>query len=251
MRTPIVAGNWKLNGTRESAVKLATEVVAGATDAAVEVIVCPVYVHLAEVQQMLQEGQVKLGAQDAAAQESGAFTGEVSAPMLAEYGCGYVILGHSERRSLFGDSDEVVVEKFLAVQKAGLTPILCVGEQLDERESGVTEAVVGRQLGALLERAGADVLENAVVAYEPVWAIGTGKTATPQQAQDVHAFIRQKVGEHNADVAAGLRILYGGSVKPGNAAELFGMTDIDGGLIGGAALDSQDFLAICQAASGT
>ncbi|MCB1757034.1 MAG: triose-phosphate isomerase, partial [Gammaproteobacteria bacterium] len=248
MRTPMVAGNWKLNGTRASAVSLAADIVKGVQGDQVEVLVCPVYVHIPEVQTALQGSAVKLGAQDAASQGEGAYTGEVSAAMLAEFGCDYVILGHSERRSLFGDADDVVAQKFLAVQKAGLVPVLCVGESLDERESGVTEEVVGRQLDAVIEQAGIAALDNCVVAYEPVWAIGTGKTATPEQAQDVHAFIRNKVAGLDVGVAAKLRILYGGSVKPDNARELFGMADIDGGLIGGAALKAGDFLVICDAA---
>ena len=251
MRTPLVAGNWKLNGTRESAVSLATEIVQGVKDESVEVLVCPVYVHIADVQQAVASSAVKLGAQDAAIQDSGAFTGEVSAQMLSEFGCEYVILGHSERRSLFGDEDKVVADKFATVQDAGLTPVLCVGETLEERESGITEEVIARQLDAVIERAGVEALARSVVAYEPVWAIGTGKTATPEQAQQVHAFIREKITALDSNVAEGLRILYGGSVKPDNAAELFGMADIDGGLIGGAALKSADFLAICEAASGS
>lgn len=251
MRTPMVAGNWKLNGTRESAVTLATDIMKGVEGDSVEVLVCPVYVHIPDVKTAIQGSGIKLGAQDAAIQESGAFTGEVSAQMLSEYGCEYIVLGHSERRSMFGDSDQVVADKFVSVQKAGLVPVLCVGETLEERESGITEDVIARQLDAVLETSGVNALENSVLAYEPVWAIGTGMTASPEQAQQVHEFIRNKISGLNADVAGGLRILYGGSVKPDNAAELFGMNDIDGGLIGGAALKSEDFLAICSAASGS
>lgn len=250
MRKPMVAGNWKLNGSQSSVTTLAQEIVAGCQELdQVEVLVCPVYVHIPMVQGIVDGKGVALGAQDASIQDTGAFTGEVSSDMLSEFGCGYVIIGHSERRSLFGDSNEVVAQKFVSVQKAGLTPVLCVGESLEERESGVTEQIVGEQLDAVISLAGIEALAQSVIAYEPVWAIGTGKTASPQQAQDVHAFIRNKLSQVNADVAAGVRVLYGGSVKPDNAQELFSMEDIDGGLIGGASLKSEDFLAICQAAT--
>lgn len=250
MRSPIVAGNWKLNGSRESAGKLAREVSATLISG-VEVIVCPVTVHLADVRQIVDGSSVKLGAQNACADESGAFTGEVSSTMLAEFGCEYVIIGHSERRSLFGETDQACAERHQAVKTAGLIPIFCVGESLEERESGKTMAVVERQLQAVFDVAGADAFNNAVVAYEPVWAIGTGKTASPEQAQEVHQSIRQFVAAQNSQSADALRLLYGGSVNPGNAAELFAKTDIDGGLIGGAALKSEDFLAVCNAASAT
>lgn len=249
MRTPMVAGNWKLNGTRASAVDLAKDIVKGCSGSAVEVLVCPVYVHLSDVAEVVSSSVVKLGAQNSAVAQEGAFTGEVAAGMLGEFGCEYVILGHSERRSMFGDTDALVAEKFLSVQKAGLIPVLCVGETLEEREAGDAEKIIAAQLDAVIEVAGIAALAASVVAYEPVWAIGTGKTASPQQAQDVHGFIRKKLAVLDADVADGLRVLYGGSVKPGNAEELFSMTDIDGGLIGGAALNSDDFLAICAAAS--
>lgn len=250
MRSPIVAGNWKLNGSRESAGKLAREVSASAVSG-VEVIVCPVSVHLADVGQIVAPTGVKLGAQNACANESGAYTGEVSSTMLAEFGCEYVIVGHSERRSLFGETDTACAERHQAVKSAGLTPIFCVGESLDEREAGDTMAVVERQLQAVFDLAGSDAFDGAVVAYEPVWAIGTGKTASPEQAQDVHQSIRQFVAAQNSQSADALRLLYGGSVNPGNAAELFAKPDIDGGLIGGAALKSTDFLAVCNAASAT
>ena len=245
MRTPIVAGNWKLNGTRASAVSLAQSVVEGLAqlDSALQVIVCPTFVHLGEVAAVVAGTPLALVAQDAADQQSGAFTGEVSAPMLAEYGCRYVIVGHSERRHVYGESDTLTAAKYAAVLAGGLTPIYCVGETLEERESEATEAVIARQLRAVRDLAGDACFAEAVIAYEPVWAIGTGRTATPQQAQDVHSFIRGEVGD-----AQSLRILYGGSVKPDNAAELFAMPDIDGGLIGGAALQAADFLAICAAA---
>jgi triosephosphate isomerase len=210
--------------------------------------VCVPYPYLAQAQAALQGSNVAWGAQNLSQYEQGAYTGEVASPMLNDFGCRYVIIGHSERRALFHDSDEIVAAKFDAAVKAGLTPIFCVGETLAEREAGVTEQVVARQLDAVLNHAGAQVVAKAVVAYEPVWAIGTGKTASPEQAQAVHAFIRQRVAQLDASVAQGLRLLYGGSVKPGNAVELFAMPDIDGGLIGGASLVAEEFVAICRAA---
>ncbi len=249
MRLPIVAGNWKLNGSRESVSSLAREIVATPVSD-VEVVVCPVAVHLSDVASVLEGSDVKLGAQNAAAAESGAYTGEVAAPMLAEYGCTHVIIGHSERRSLFGDTEASCAERHQAVLAAGLTPIFCVGESLEEREAGTTVEVVGKQLQAAFDLIGSNAFSNAVVAYEPVWAIGTGKTATPEQAQEIHEAIRGMVAAHDNEAADKLRILYGGSVNAGNANDLFAKPDIDGGLIGGAALKSADFLAICQAAAG-
>ena len=198
-------------------------------------------------QDLLANSSIAVGAQDVSEQDSGAFTGEVSAPMLKEFGCTCVIVGHSERRALYGEKDDDTARKFAAARKQGLTPILCVGESLEEREQGITEAVVARQLDAVIALEGVTALADAVIAYEPVWAIGTGKTATPQQAQDVHAFIRGKIAVLDASVAEKVQILYGGSVKGSNAAELFAMPDIDGGLIGGASLNAQEFLAICEA----
>ncbi len=250
MRMPMVAGNWKLNGTRKSAESLAQNIVGGTQNLnGVEVLICPVYVHIPIVQKIVESSDVKLGAQDASIEEYGAFTGEVSTSMLSEFDCQYVIIGHSERRSMFADTNDVVAQKFMSVQKVGLVPILCVGESLEERETGFTEKVVDEQLDAVITLVGVNAFANCVVAYEPVWAIGTGKTASPKQAQDIHAFIRAKFNTLDSKVADDLRLLYGGSVKPGNAEELFSMTDIDGGLIGGAALDGDDFLAICSAAS--
>lgn len=248
MRLPIVAGNWKLNGSRASASTLAREIAAQPV-AGVEVIVCPVAVHLDAVARDLENSAVKLGAQNAAAQDSGAFTGEVAVPMLAESGCEYVIIGHSERRSLFGEDEKSCAERFAAVVRGGLIPIFCVGESLEQRESGNTMAVVQQQLQAVFDLSGASAFSNAVIAYEPVWAIGTGKTASPDQAQEVHQFIRGFVAGQDQANAQAVRILYGGSVNPGNAAELFAKADIDGGLIGGAALKSEDFLSVCNAAS--
>ena len=212
------------------------------------VAVCVPYPYLAQAQAALDGSSVAWGAQDVSEHAQGAWTGEVSGSMLAEFGCRYVLVGHSERRSFFGDTDAVVAAKFAAVLKAGLTPILCVGESLTEREAGITGDVVTRQIDAVLEMNGIDAFARAVVAYEPVWAIGTGRTASPEQAQEVHALIRARFARDSADVAAGLRILYGGSVKANNAVELFGQADIDGGLIGGASLVAADFLAICAAA---
>lgn len=252
MRTPMVAGNWKLNGTRESAVALASDVASAAANGvakSVDVVVCPVSVHLADVSKALEGTGTRLGAQNACAEEKGAFTGEVASSMLAEFGCEYVIIGHSERRSLFGDTNESCAARHKAVAAAGLTPIFCVGETLDDREADNTMAVVEAQLQAVFDVCGDNGFATAVIAYEPVWAIGTGKTATPDQAQEVHAKIREFVAARDQATASKIRILYGGSMNPGNAAELIGKPDIDGGLIGGAALKSADFLAICQAAA--
>jgi triosephosphate isomerase len=251
MRTKLVAGNWKLNGSREANQRLVTgilEQLESAGDAGV--LLCPPYVYLPQVAVLITGSGIKLGAQDVAQQEKGAYTGEVSAPMLAETGCTHVIIGHSERRAAFGDTDEIVAEKFVAACGAGLIPILCVGETQQEREDGVTMEVVERQLGAVLDRAGSAAMGSAIVAYEPVWAIGTGLTATPAQAQEVHARIRSVVAAADVKIAGDLKILYGGSVKGANASELFAMEDIDGGLIGGASLDADEFMAICRAAAG-
>lgn len=247
-RQPLIAGNWKLNGSRQSAVELATAVSAGCGQLSCEVLVCPTSVHICDVLGVVGNTALHLGAQNCAEATDGAFTGEVSATMLAEYGCEYVILGHSERRAMYHESSDIVAAKCKAVQEAGLTPILCVGETLDEREAGQVEPVIAGQLDAVLNQSGVQAFEKMVVAYEPVWAIGTGKTATPEQAQDVHAMIRARIASHDNATAQALRILYGGSVKPDNAATLFSQVDIDGGLIGGAALDAESFLAICEAA---
>ena len=250
MRQTLVAGNWKMHGTRAGVADLIEAVKDGmASVGGTRLAVCPPFIYLSEVAQLIQGSAIALGAQDLCPEAGeGAYTGEVSGAMLQDVGCTYVIVGHSERRAFYGEDDNVVSRKFFAAQAAGLTPILCVGEQLQERESGDTEAVVARQIDAILSQEGGVIaLAKAVIAYEPVWAIGTGRTATPQQAQDVHAFIRGRVAEHDHVVASGVQILYGGSVKAGNAAELFAMPDIDGGLIGGASLDAEQFLAICRA----
>lgn len=248
MRRKLVAGNWKMNGSLAQNAGLLDAVRSGAENLRnVDCAVCVPFPYLSQAQDKLSGSAVKWGAQDVHQLEKGAYTGEVSASMLCDFGCTYVIVGHSERRAYFGESSALVAEKFLSAQRAGLTPILCVGETLEQRENGITEAVVSEQLDALIQLGGAGALRNAVVAYEPVWAIGTGKTASSGQAQAVHAFIRQRVASHDGQVASGLCILYGGSVKANNAAELFAMPDIDGGLIGGASLAADEFLAICRA----
>jgi triosephosphate isomerase (TIM) len=249
MRRAMVAGNWKMNGSQAEAAALLDGVSLGlAAVKQAEVVVCPPFILIPPVAARLKGSRIAWGGQDLNANTSGAFTGEVSGAMLKDFGCTYVIVGHSERRALYGDTDQGVALKFKAAQAVGLIPILCVGETLDEREANATETVVARQLDAVLALTGIDSLAQAVIAYEPVWAIGTGRTATPQQAQAVHKFIRARLADKNAAVAQGLRLLYGGSVKGANAQELFGQPDIDGGLIGGASLNAADFLAICHAA---
>lgn len=235
-------GNLRENAALLEAIK------AGVGGLACEVAVCAPYPYLGQLQSILSGSAVTWGAQSVSQYAVGAYTGEVSASMLLDFGCRYVLVGHSERRSLFGETDGVVAAKFEAAQKAGLIPVLCVGETLAEREAGETSAVVGRQLVAVIDRLGVAALKNAVLAYEPVWAIGTGVTASSVQAQEVHAELRERVARLDVSVAGDLRILYGGSVKPQNAQELFAQADIDGGLIGGAALVAGDFLAICRAA---
>ena len=248
-RRPIVAGNWKMHGTRSDNARLIEEITSGyPADPAADCIVCPPFVYLQEVGRELRDSALLLGAQDVCADTHGAFTGEVSAAMLKDVGCQYVIVGHSERRLLYRESDQLVARKFAGAQAKALVPILCVGEQLADREGGRTQDVVARQLDAVLELCGAQTLERAVIAYEPVWAIGTGRNATPEQAQEVHAFIRARIATRDATIARGTRILYGGSVKASNAAELFAMPDVDGGLIGGASLKADEFLAILAAA---
>ena len=250
MRQPLVAGNWKMNGSTDSVNTLIEGLKAGiATVTTAEMAVCPPYVYIPQVAAMLAGTPITFGGQDVSDQEAGAYTGEVAPGMLADIGCKYAIVGHSERRSIYGESDEFTASKFAAARKAGLVLILCVGELLEEREQGITEQVVERQLDAVIDLEGIAAFGSAVIAYEPVWAIGTGKTATPDQAQDVHAFIRGKLAGLDKAVADGVRILYGGSMNPGNAAELLAMQDIDGGLIGGASLKPDDFLAIGQAAN--
>jgi triosephosphate isomerase len=248
-RRPFVAGNWKMNGSRAESAALLAALKAGVSNASkAEVAVCPPFILIPLAAEKLAGSAVAWGGQNLNVNKSGAFTGEVSGPMLKDYGCAYVIVGHSERRALYGESDAVVAEKYGAAQAHGLTPILCVGETLAEREANQTESVVARQLDAVLAKHGVASLKKAIIAYEPVWAIGTGKTATPQQAQDVHRFIRERIAGQDKSVADAVRILYGGSMKGSNAKELIGQPDIDGGLIGGASLVADEFLTICRAA---
>jgi triosephosphate isomerase (TIM) len=249
MRLAVVAGNWKMHGSRAETARLIEELLAQCPPTpAAACVLCPPFVYLHEAARLLRDSQFSLGAQDVCAEAHGAFTGEISAAMLKDVGCEYVIVGHSERRLLYRESDQLVARKFAAAQGRGLMPLLCVGEQLAEREAGRTREVVARQLDAVLELCGAGALEQGIIAYEPVWAIGTGRNASAEQAQEVHAFIRARIGARDARIAQATRILYGGSVKAGNAAELFAMPDVDGGLVGGASLKADEFLAILAAA---
>ena len=249
MRRPIVAGNWKMHGSRSETARLIEDLLAGCPESPeAACVICPPFVYLYEAWRLLRDSAFSLGAQDVCADTHGAFTGEISAAMLKDVGCGYVIVGHSERRLLYRENDQLVARKFATAHARSLVPNLCVGEQLADREAGRTREVIARQLDAVLELSGAGALAEGVIAYEPVWAIGTGRNATPDQAQEVHAFIRARIGERDAKIAAATRILYGGSVKAGNAAELFAMPDVDGGLIGGASLKADEFLAILGAA---
>ena len=249
MRRPLIAGNWKMHGSRAENAELIEALLLGLPgQTPVEIAVCPPFVYLWETARLLKSSSIALGAQSVCAEALGAFTGEVSAGMLKDVGCKYVIVGHSERRAIYKEDDALVARKFLAAQSQGLIPVLCVGETLEERERGQTMQVVSRQLTAVLDLAGAAALRAAVIAYEPVWAIGTGKNATPAQAQEVHAHIRTAIAGRDAKIAADVRILYGGSVKAANARELFAMPDVDGGLIGGASLKAEEFLKICASA---
>lgn len=248
-RRILVAGNWKLHGS----VSMVDEMLKGIVEQAaacpqVDFAVFPPFPFLAATSSAAAGSPVSWGGQTLSEHESGAYTGEVAGSMLAEFGCRYALVGHSERRSIYGESDEAVAAKFVAAQKSGLTPVLCVGETLDERQAGDTEAVVGRQIDAVLDSTGIAGFDNAIIAYEPVWAIGTGVTATPEQAESVHEYIRAKLAASDATIAGALRILYGGSVKGANAAELFACENIDGGLIGGASLTVEAFTAIGHAA---
>jgi triosephosphate isomerase len=250
MRRKLVAGNWKMHGSRADNGTLVEAILAAPKLESVDCVLCPPFVYLAEIARMLRGSAVKLGAQNVSAEGHGAYTGEVAASMLRDVGCDFVIVGHSERRHLYHESDEQVARKFAAAQSRQLVPILCIGEQLAEREAERTFEVVGRQLEAVVALTGIESFAHAVLAYEPVWAIGTGRTASPQQAQEVHAFIRHRLAERDAKIAADLQILYGGSVKAGNARELFTQADVDGGLIGGASLKAEEFLSIVAAARG-
>lgn len=249
MRRPLIAGNWKMNGSSSFTRSLLEELKTNAHNfQSIDIVVIPPYVYLNEAHKLLAGSSIKLGAQNLYVGKEGAFTGEVSGAMLKDVGCRYVLIGHSERRSLFHDDLALTAAKFKAAQEAGLTPILCVGETKQQREKGKTELTVREQIDSVISLTGIAAFANAVVAYEPVWAIGTGLTATPEQAQEVHAYIRRLFAQNNVDIGSALRILYGGSMKADNAANLLAMPDIDGGLIGGASLNAQSFLAICEAA---
>ncbi|MEE5171966.1 triose-phosphate isomerase [Pseudomonas alliivorans] len=249
MRRPMVAGNWKMHGTRASVGELIKGLALQSIPSNVDVAVMPSSLFIGQVVQGLEATSIIVGAQDAAIQAAqGALTGEVASSQLADAGCKLVLVGHSERRQLIGEQDDVLNRKFAAIQAEGLTPVLCIGETLEERQAGRTLEVVGRQLEVVIAEFGVEAFRNAVIAYEPVWAIGTGLTASPEEAQEVHAAIRAQLAEKNAEVAQGVRLLYGGSVKSANAVELFSMPDIDGGLIGGASLNADEFGAICRAA---
>ncbi|HEY2418293.1 MAG TPA: triose-phosphate isomerase [Steroidobacteraceae bacterium] len=250
MRRKLVAGNWKMHGSRAQNAPLVEAILASPQLERADCVICPPFVYLAEIARLLRGTAVTLGAQDVGAELHGAYTGEVSAAMLKDVGCLYVIVGHSERRALYGEDDVLVARKFAAALSQGLRPILCLGELLAEREAGLTQEVVGRQLEAVVALTGIAGFSTAVIAYEPVWAIGTGRTASPDQAQEVHAFIRARLAQQDAKIAAALPILYGGSVKTGNARELFAEHDVDGGLIGGASLKAEEFLSIMAAARG-
>jgi triosephosphate isomerase len=247
-RSRLVAANWKMNGSRADNERWVQGFRAGASGLTCEVVVCPPYVYLEQVGRALAGGPAQLGAQNLALHAAGAWTGEVSAEMLRDVGAAWVVVGHSERRAAYQETNEVVAAKAERALAAGMRPIVCVGETLEEREQGRTAAVIEAQLSAVLQRCAAQRLAGGAIAYEPVWAIGTGRTATPAQAQEVHAAIRAQLARQDRAAAAVTRVLYGGSVKPANAAELFLQPDIDGGLIGGASLVAADFLAICAAA---
>jgi triosephosphate isomerase (TIM) len=244
MRRSLVVGNWKMNGTRSSAEALAKEIVNGLGDDVADIAICVPYVFLADISNVVRGTRVGLGAQNVGDKASGAYTGEVSSAMLKEYGCKYALVGHSERRTYYGDTDESVAARFCQAQAEGIIPVLCIGETLEEREQNKTFEVLTAQLDAVISAAGISSFADAVIAYEPVWAIGTGKTATDDQAQEAHAFIRNYLAAKDQSVADKIQILYGGSAKPDNAKGLFAMPDIDGGLIGGASLDAASFLKI-------
>lgn len=248
MRKPLVAGNWKMHVSRCDLQALVTTMVQGANElSAVDIALFPSFVHLQQVDTFIKNSPIKLGGQNLYMGASGAFTGEVSGPMLSDYGCEYVLIGHSERRILFNENLDLVAAKFKAALEFGLKPVLCVGETLAQREQGETEQVIREQINSVLRETPIESFKKAIIAYEPVWAIGTGKTATPEQAQEVHAMIRNLLAHHDKIIANDLRILYGGSVKVDNAKELFAQPDIDGGLVGGASLEAKGFLKICEA----
>ncbi|HLT64196.1 MAG TPA: triose-phosphate isomerase [Pseudohongiella sp.] len=251
MRRALVAANWKMHGSQDFVRTLVKDLLPQLAQGinGVDVVICPPFPYLSSVDSLCHGSELILGAQNVWCEPQGAFTGEVSAGMLADFRVRYVIVGHSERRSLIGESDELIARKFRMAQDSGLIPILCIGETLSERESGAAEQVVASQLLAVLEHAGVQAFDSAVIAYEPVWAIGTGRSATTEQAQQMHAFIRQVVAEHDSGIAEKVRIVYGGSVSPENAQDLFAQPDIDGGLVGGASLKAESFVRICQSVS--
>jgi len=244
MRQSLVIGNWKMNGTRASAQALAQGIIAGLGTSNAALAICVPYLHIPDISQVVSGTQLALGSQNIADKAAGAFTGEISASMLAEFGCQYALVGHSERRSYYGDTDATVAARFAQAQEHNIIPVLCVGETLEEREQDQTFQVINKQLDAVIDVAGVAAFSRAVVAYEPVWAIGTGKTASDEQAQEVHSHIRKYFADKDQAIADKLQILYGGSAKPDNAKGLFAMPDIDGGLIGGASLDAESFLKI-------
>ena len=247
MRQTIVAGNWKMNASKEAVNNLVMGILSGMPEVDSKVIVCSPFPYLSQVEALTTHSQLHFGAQDLNVNASGAFTGEVSAEMIKDFNAEYVIVGHSERRTLYGETDEIVAEKVKVALDNDLTPLFCIGELLEQREAGETEAVVTRQINAVIDLVGIDAFKKIIIAYEPVWAIGTGVTATPEQAQETHAAIRNLLAQHDDDVAQTTPILYGGSMNPANAEELLACEDIDGGLIGGASLKADDFLSICKA----
>lgn len=249
MRRTLIAGNWKLNGSKDSITALVSDINVGINGSFdVDVAVCSPHIYMPLTESLVSDGVIALGAQDVSMNASGAYTGEIAASMLKDFSCAYCLVGHSERRAIHGETDVVVVSKFKALREQGIAPVLCVGESLDERDQGITMSVVEKQVLAVIDALGIEAIDGCVIAYEPVWAIGTGRTASPEQAQDVHAGIRALLEKFNKDIAEKTQILYGGSMNPANASALLAMQDIDGGLIGGASLKADDFLAICQAA---
>lgn len=246
MRTPLLAGNWKMNGSRLSVESLLSNLKNKDLNPSMEMVVFPSFPYLPQTAEMLSDTAIAWGAQDVCVEDNGAFTGEVSAAMLVDFGCRFVIVGHSERRLYYGESDLLAAQKCEKALTSGLTPILCVGETEAEKTNGLTEQVIGRQLSKVLERVGVEAFNSIVLAYEPVWAIGTGLTASPEEAEAAHAFLRHQIAQENAIVAKKLRILYGGSLKANSASALFVMANIDGGLVGGASLDAEEFLKIAE-----
>ena len=246
MRKPMVAGNWKMYGTKSQVDELVKDIASNSHDLSIDIVLAPPSIFISQVAALTNKTNLKFAAQNCFYAVNGAYTGEISPIMLQEFGCSYVILGHSERRQLFGEGDELIAKKFHAAYHAGVMPILCVGETMAERENGQTLGIIDKQLDAVISLAGIQVFSQAIIAYEPVWAIGTGLSATPSQAEEVHCYIRGKFAKHNAIIAEQVKILYGGSVNAKNAEELFGQPNIDGGLIGGASLKAEDFVAICR-----